>query len=83
MQFDSALVGAPAVSHRGKKQSPASALQMLTPIPRCFPDAQGQTGKYFYVVQSGTCALKVPAKPAEKPGEDAHPEQTVRDWGKP
>lgn len=56
---------------------------MLTPIPRCFPDAQGQTGKYFYVVQSGTCALKVPAKPAEKPGEDAHPEQTVRGWGKP
>jgi len=30
------------------------------------------------VVQSGTCALKVPAKSVEKPGEDAHPEQTVR-----
>jgi CRP-like cAMP-binding protein len=40
--------------------------------------SQGQTGMYFFVVQSGTYALKVPAKPAERPGEDAHPEQTVR-----
>ena len=39
---------------------------------------QGQTGKYFFVVQSGTYSLKIPAKKAEKEGEADHPEQTVR-----
>ncbi len=40
--------------------------------------AQGQTGKYFFVVQSGTFALKLPAKPPVNKGEDGIPEQTVR-----
>ena len=38
---------------------------------------QGQTGKYFFVAQSGTYALKLAAKPATQPGEEKHPEQTV------
>lgn len=38
---------------------------------------QGQTGKYFFVVQSSTYALKLPAKKPDKPGEAASPEQTV------
>jgi hypothetical protein len=38
---------------------------------------QGQTGKYFFVVQTGTFALKLPAKQPEHAGDQGAPEQTV------
>ncbi len=39
---------------------------------------QGQTGKFFFVVQTGTFALKIPATKSDTPGQPDHPEQTVR-----
>lgn len=38
----------------------------------------GGIGRMFYVIQSGTFALKIPAKEAERPGDEALPEQTLR-----
>lgn len=38
---------------------------------------QGQTGKYFFVVQTGTFALKLPAKKPEHAKDEGSPEQTV------
>lgn len=42
-----------------------------------FYPLQGQTGKYFFVVQTGTFALKLPAKQPEHAGDQGAPEQTV------
>ena len=42
-----------------------------------FGPLQGQTGKYFFVVQAGTFALKLPAKQPEHAGDQGAPEQTV------
>ena len=39
---------------------------------------QGQTGKFFFVVQAGTFALKIPAVTCAKDGQPDQPEQTVQ-----
>lgn len=44
----------------------------------CASGVQGQTGKFFFVIQAGTFALKIPAISCAKDGQPDQPEQTVR-----
>lgn len=39
---------------------------------------KGGIGRFFYVIQSGTFALKIPAKEAGDPGDESSTEQTLR-----